>query len=921
MAGLTALSALLAGVLAAASPDLPAAPTSEDYYGGGPCWLVYGGDPSAWGGKYLVPGYQDSWVFNRAMVWANEKAAADAPPLCYCDRGPLLLTGRRQVSRWYAAQGDTLADVDEHSTRFVLRGRIGHACLPPLQFNLDQHPTAMLEVAKATRPWRLLVKIKGRHGLPMYVSPWKEGPGRLTVNLREIYRRKGYTNHYPELLFLLTTATGLAADEAEIDCQMQLESAAAVIASLPVIRTAQRAGSQGVPLLAVVVDEQARRLSADQVAVSATVGTQKVELAEVEKGLWKAVVTGLAAGDYTAGITARWKSAPRSRTSRLEISITDGKFLAYDRKLKLLTSGGKPIGPIGGGHHGKVLFRHVDQPQESFLRGQADWDRIHAGPAAPDYDWHWWDSHTEAEIDKQCDYWRECGWTALHLDQWFGSWERLDCAGRLAPHGTEQLATMLRAARRNGLWLYFNLSDNTPQGQPAQPYAQYHEAGADLDDTRPGSVFMKLYCRYAGNFAEMFRDETALLGCSAAGERDSEGTRHNGGAAFVNAVCEAYGARDPNHLFLCEPHMFFNRPPNYYRAAWKPILGGFRTYFVDWTPALRTPEAATVLFKLAAMGDLFMAEGVNFSFPVFSNDWGCLEKPPVMANYRLRCRQHMYTGLVYRLPIVMTWEDCVVEDERQVFQEVRRRVDWSQPFRTPKLAIRVGQKLLPPSNPPAKPLWDLQRLLGQYPLESVYVWEDDALPPGTIFSVDARKALPEHLSFASDGGSLPDALTEQMPLRLPAGMTASYSSSEDGGTLLAFLRKKGAEELIWNTADAELQTILPKPITAHDVATGKWPDAGLPLRPDWGVALPFQFPKGRAGSTWAAQEEQVKAILARSVPVGGVGLRNFPSVPLYYRLYDLAGKRVVQEGRFSRAQSLKIPDVGWDFFVLVTPQR
>ena len=509
----------------------------------------------------------------------------------------------------------------------------------------------------------------------------------------------------------------------------------------------------------------------------------------------------------------------------------------------------------------------------------------------------------------------------MHLDQWFGAWERLDCAGRLAPHGTEQLAKLLKAARRHGLWLYFNLSDNTPQGQPAQPYAQYLEAGADLNDTRPGSVFLKLYCDYSRRFAEMFRDETALLGCSAAGERDSEGTRHNGGAPFVNAVRDAYCGRDPNHLFLCEPHMFFDHPPNYYRAAWKPVLGGFRTYFVDWTPALRTPAAATVLFKLAAMGDLFMAEGVCFCFPVFSNDWGCLEKPPIMANYRLRCRQHTYTGLVYRLPILMTWEDYVIEDERQVLQQVRRRVDWSQPFRTPKLAIRVGQAMLPPSGPKCKPLWDFQGRLARYPLESVYVWEDDPAPPGTLYTIDARKDPPEHCSLASEGGSLPDALGAQMPLRLPAAMTASYSWSEDGGTLLAFLRKTGEEELIWNTADAEVQAILPKPIAPRDVAAGKWADPGLPLRPDWGVALPFRFPKGREGSTWAAEEERVKAVLAKPVPVGEVRLRNFPGAPLHYRLYDLASKRVAQEGVFSRTQEVKIPDAGWDFFLLVVPAK
>ena len=327
MIALTTLSTLFAGVLAITAAELPAAPTSEDYYGGGPCWLVYRGDPSRWGGKYVIPGYQDSWVFNRAMIWTGERAAADAPPLCYCDRGELPLTGREQVSRWYVPAGDKLSERSISATRaFLLHDRIGHACLPPFQFNIEQHPTALLDVAKATHPWRLLVKIKGRHGLPMYVSPWKEGPGRLTIGLRDDYRKKGYTNHYPEFLFFLTTATGQRTGAAEIVCRLQLQGDAAVVASLPVIRTAQRAGSQGVPLVAVVLDEKARRLSADQVAVTATVGWQKVELAEVEKGLWKAVVTGLATGDYMADITARWKNARRS-------ALDKRRYLDHRRQL------------------------------------------------------------------------------------------------------------------------------------------------------------------------------------------------------------------------------------------------------------------------------------------------------------------------------------------------------------------------------------------------------------------------------------------------------------------------------------------------------------------------------------------------------------------------------------------------------------
>ena len=70
----------------------------------------------------------------------------------------------------------------EQFTRLLLHGRIGHACLPPFQFHIDQHPTAVLEVAKVSHPWRLLVVVKGRHGVPMVATPWQEGPGNARFN-------------------------------------------------------------------------------------------------------------------------------------------------------------------------------------------------------------------------------------------------------------------------------------------------------------------------------------------------------------------------------------------------------------------------------------------------------------------------------------------------------------------------------------------------------------------------------------------------------------------------------------------------------------------------------------------------------------------------------------------------------------------
>lgn len=61
--------------------------------------------------------------------------------------------------------------------------------------------------------------------------------------------------------------------------------------------------------------------------------------------------------------------------------------------------------------------------------------------------------------------------------------------------------------------------------------------------------------------------------------------------------------------------------------------------------------------------------------------WGAFkdaEKNP--APYRRTVRETVYAGLAYRNPILLTWGKSLVEDERIVFDEVRRAMDWSTPL-------------------------------------------------------------------------------------------------------------------------------------------------------------------------------------------------------------------------------------------------
>ena len=199
----------------------------------------------------------------------------------------------------------------------------------------------------------------------------------------------------------------------------------------------------------------------------------------------------------------------------------------------------------------------------------------------------------------------------------------------------------------------------------------------------------------------------------------------------MNLVHDALARYDGHHLVMAEPHHQITRHPNYYReAGWKPLLAGMRTYHIDRA----APEAIGAKFKLAAMGDLFMGEAAS------TVSWAAITKymNPEMPidSYRRRVRETIYTGLAYRNPILLTLEERIVEDERIVFEQIRKAIDWSTPFQRPPLAIRVDSKLMPVAG--RQPLFLYEQALSQVPLEACYVWEDD----GTIFQANSHRQYP-----------------------------------------------------------------------------------------------------------------------------------------------------------------------------------
>jgi hypothetical protein len=265
-------------------------------------------------------------------------------------------------------------------------------------------------------------------------------------------------------------------------------------------------------------------------------------------------------------------------------------------------------------------------------------------------------------------------------------------------------------------------------------------------------------------------------------------------------------------------------------------------------------------------------------------------------SYRRRVRETVYTGLAYRNPILLTWEERIVEDERMVFEPIRQAVDWSTPFQRPPLAIRVDGKLMPVAG--RQPLFRYEKALSQIPLEAGYVWEDEPVPPGTVAMLDARQPFVEP-AFVSDGGTLPDELKSRLPLVLPAGWAANYSWSEDRRTLLAFLRFSKDTEI---AARHGGRMLFVEGCAEERSALTNWQT------------------EAKSADLAAFCNEDPARPQPRAPQAGaGLVLQNFPAETLAFQLFDLATRTTVLQGDFQQTRNLASPPAGNHFFLLVLP--
>ena len=813
-----------------------------------------------------------TWVFNQAMQW--HEALGDTL-ICACEGGDLSLTGQQGVSRWFSDPGNSVELLGSDTTRFTRRSPRQRDCvvLPALQFHLEQHPRLDLVVSAATTDWQLCILVKGRAGPPLVASPWQCGPGSYGVDVRQVLRQRGFDLHYAELHFAVGLWNAAPHREDVIDFSLRLRAAPAIVSCLPVIR---HCGSveAGVPVSAIVTDASGSRVGRDAVSVTARIGERAVPLAE-DQGIWSAHLPTPAPGDHLVRLIC--EGAVGAQT-HLSVRITEGGFLGYDRERHLMVRDGKPLGPLSGSYQGLVYVRDAGGNTEALVNGQdafAAWDRARS----PGEHWHYWEALTQPELEERFAFLARNGWALLHLCQHWGLWKRLDAGGRLAPHAAEQLALYYRVAAQHGLSVAQALSHYPYGSRHTPPWQSYADAGyADEDWQHAGSAFSQAFHRYLADFAVVFGGETAIAYMTTSGEGDIAA-----GPERVNDTGSFLRCHAPHHLFLSEPiHRMQRLPDKHTRGwptpawleplvsaqdlarwretAWKQPLFGSRLYWVgtDFEPELDLG----IEFKLIRLGPVFAGEG---SWPNPHRYADFTQKPNTWCGspeYRLRVRDSLYLGLVHRIPMLLTWEEQLTEDEHRLLGTVRSQIDWDLPFQPAPVAIRVDDANVGEHR---DALRQYEELFSALPLATRYLAEDEPAPAGTELVLDARAGYGAP-PWAARQESIPDALRARMPISISPGYRAAYAWSRDRRALLAY---------VYNCTD-------------H-------------IRIDHRPSL---------GGCFHRHPRPTELC---------VHLHNFPAEPGVARAYDLDRKICAHEEAFSESHTMDLDCTGNDVLIVVTP--
>lgn len=812
--------------------------------------------------------YNKSWTFNRAMKWLR----AAGTIVAYQSTGDLQLSGTAAQSVWLTGPENLLQDSGA-TTRFTKRaaGRnIDCAVLPMFQYHLGQHPVIELAVTDADADWQFCIGLKGRAGPPLICSGWQSGARTLRFDVAQMLRHLGYEKNFAEVHFIIGTWNEDPQRQATLAFTLTGRAQPAVVACLPVIRNAKDAKA-GVNVTAILTDA-AGKLVHTFVQPVASLGSASRPMVHKD-GVWQASLSGLTVGNHAVTI-----EAPGFAPATQYVRITDGRFFTYDKRTHYAHKPAQRIEPLSGSYQGVFFAKDTGLRSEQFIMGQAAWDGWDREGGSAERA-HGWESLTPAELDEYFAYLAKCGWDLLHLHQYWGIWERLDAFGNLAPHGAEQLALYLRTADRHGLasiqalssYSYSTRADNY-EWWGTVPWKQTLEAGFRNEEWYhpQAGAFQTAFHQYLTDFVAIFGDETALFALSASGEGD-----HTNGLPRSNDVRDFVRTMDRNHIFYAEailgPDMLYDKEVE----GWTQDYLGARTY--GYGRDFESELDLGIFFKFLKMVDnLVMSEGAwpasNLYTQFLSGRGKQSSKSPQASSiphdswigtiyYRTHIRDTLYIGMTERMPIMLTWDEKVTEDERRVFHEVRKLVNWDQRFQQPGVAMLAYDSNM--QNGKRGIYGDYERAFRKLGLNYRIVSERMRPFPADLIIYDSLAAY-EQPAFKADGGRIPDTLRASIPVKAGSGYYASWCWSEDRQTLLAYF---------YNVTEHVKKDFFISPIN-HRVPR----------------EIPFEF-----SLTFAAAGN------------------------LRWRFYDLNDKTVLRQGTTDGFTGINLPATRHDFLLVIAP--
>lgn len=849
--------------------------------------------------RYLA---EMTWVFNRAMVWLDEDDGVKKGIICYSNNGILHLSGTKQVSQWLTDPTNSFTNTEQYQSCFKKNQEksIDFVILPGFEFQINQHPGVEFEVSSATGSWLFAVHIFGRSGPALFSSEWKNGSGKLIIDLQKEFRKNGFKTNYAKFNFVIFLRTDTQLYKGDISFSLRLVGDSAIIPCLPLIRTIESVGKEGVTVYSIVVDENARLLKSDKVSVIVTSENQKIKAYNIDNsGVWQAKFMKFLEGEHIVRLDAKWNNCDKIVSSFLNISIKKGEFISYEPEKHSLMFQDKSIGPISGSFISNVAYPLLKKaPKNLQIHGFKDYLKYNRLKKKISY--HMWIGLSESDMEIYFTFLERCGWRIVRRWQHWNIFERLDVGGRISPHGAENFASTLRCGGKHNIFVLMDLT-HYPYGFGCAPYSQYVEQGYGdepffarvLNEKTRETTMKELYKqwispemmrflkKYLTHFFTLFSESREILGVTMNGEGDIHNVVYaDNGDKWLKEMHAFIHKSDKNHLIVLE------HPGN---TGWY----WYKNYrSLDPRDHMKYPLAGLAGYRTYGLGrrhrydvrlsvEINMIQCSNKSY-IGECCWpGTLEDKnsgPQTEDFRLRVRDNLYIGLIHQMPIILSWDEWLTEDEAFIFSIIRSQVNFGslRKMQAP-VAIRLN---IPDSNADEDTrfakmeeyidrLVKFEEVFRNIPLEYVYVWKDEPIPKGVLKEIIPTKDSLQDIKFISEAGIIPEEIRKYIPLKISDNYSTHYLWSIDKKILLAY---------IYNISNQGLGCTE-------------------------GGRGPLEINRRRK--------------LCRLE----ITIQNFSIGKWSYKLYDLDIKKLVKDERFQGNKHILFPETSHDYFLLVKENK